>query len=253
MQCSSVPKGSLYFELFGVPVLIRPSSWIVLTLLGGGLGISNGSDVANVLIFVVSGMLCLLVHEFGHALTGRRLGGGPPCIEIAGLGGVTYTPYPPQTRMGYFIMILAGPLASLLLGIVAGFIMGLLHLGNPMAGVVFSLLEPLNIPLPDWVNASLYEALQAETIPPFLGNCYMTLFIICVYWSIFNLLPLFPLDGGKLLGTLLDNFKIASYVGLLLASALCGYSLVNGMWFNTMITGYLAFINLQYLRSFHRE
>lgn len=253
MQCSSVPKGSLYFELFGVPVLILPSSWIVLALLGGGLGISSGTDVSNVLVFVVAGMLCLLVHEFGHALVGRYLGGGNPCIEIAGLGGVTYSSYPPQTRWGYFLMILAGPLASLALGIVGGFIFGLLHLGNPTAGIVFSLCAPLGLSMPDWAAIPFYEAMQEEAISPFLRTCYMTLFIICVYWSIFNLLPLFPLDGGKLLGTLLNNFKIASYVGISLASALCGYCIGNGMWFNAMITGYLAFINWQYLGIFRKE
>jgi len=253
MQCSSVPKGSLYFELFGVPVLIRPSSWIVLALLGGGLGISNGTDVSNVLVFVVAGMLCLLVHEFGHALVGRYLGGGEPCIEIAGMGGVTYTPYPPQTRRGYFLMVLAGPLASLFLGIAGGFLFGLMHLGNPLAGIVFSLYGPLGLSMPDWAAIPLYETLQEGGISPFLGTCYITLFIICLYWSLFNLLPLFPLDGGKLLGTLLNNFKIASYVGIVLASALCAYCLVNGMWFNAMITGYLAFINWQYLGSFRKE
>lgn len=253
MQCSSAPKGSLYFELFGVPVLIKPSSWIVLALLGGGLGISNGTDVSNVLIFVVSGMLCLLVHEFGHALAGRSLGSGAPVIEIAGLGGATYTPYPPQTRRGYFLMVLAGPLASLILGMVGGFIMGLLHLGNPIAGIVFSLCAPLGLSMPEWVTIPFYEALQADAISPFLGNCYMTLFIICVYWSIFNLLPIFPLDGGKLLGTILDNYRIASIVGLVASAILCLLSLQFGLWFTTLLMGYLAVINWQYLRSFRKE
>lgn len=253
MQCSSVPKGSLYFELLGVPVLIRPFSWLVLALLGGGLGISNGSDVSHVLIFVVSGMLCLLVHEFGHALTGRFLGSGPPSIEIAGLGGVTYTPYPPRTRRGYFLMVLAGPLASLLLGILGGFVMGLIHLGNPIAGVIITIFEPLGLPIADWAYSPLIEAVESGSLSIFWLDCYFTLFIICVYWSIFNLLPIFPLDGGKLLGTLLDNYRIASMVGLVLACALCLLCLISGMWFNMVLTGYLAAINWQYLRSFHKE
>lgn len=253
MQCNSAPKGSLYFELFGVPVLIRPSSWIVLALLGGGLGISDGTDVSNVLIFVVSGMLCLLVHEFGHALAGRYLGSGAPFIEIAGMGGVTYTPYPPQTRRGYFLMVLAGPLASLILGMVGGFIMGLLHLGNPIAGIVFSLCAPLGLSMPEWVTTPFYEMIQAGAISPFLCNCYMTLFVICVYWSIFNLLPIFPLDGGKLLGTMLDNYRIAGIVGLVISAILCLLCLQFGLWFTTLLMGYLAVINWQYLRSFHKE
>lgn len=253
MQSSSYPKGSLYFELFGIPVLIRPLSWVILALLGGGLGISSGSDVSQVLVFVVSGMLCLLVHEFGHALMGRYLGSGPPSIEIAGLGGVTYTPYPPRTRWGYFTMVLAGPVASLLLGIVGGFIMGLVHLGNPLAGVIISIVDPLGIPIADWAYISLAKALNNGSLSFFSFNCYYTLFVICMYWSLFNLLPLFPLDGGKLLGTILDNYRIASIVGLILAGGLCILCLLNGMWFNMMLTGYLAAINWQYLRSFHKD
>ena len=253
MQCCSHPKGSLYFELFGIPVIIRPTSWIVLALLGGGLRIDSGADISHVLIFMVAGMLCVLVHEFGHALTGRYLGSGAPSIEIAGLGGVTYTPYPPRTRMGYFTMVLAGPLASLLLGIVVGAIMGLIHLGNPLAGMIISLCCPLGLDMPDWAIISLFEAENAGRLAPFLLNCYFNLFFVCVFWSLFNLLPLFPLDGGKLLGTLLDNYRIASMVGLILAGGLCLWCAISGMWFNMVITGYLAAINWQYLRSFHKE
>ncbi len=253
MHCCSAPKGSLYFELFGVPVLIKPGSWIVLALLGGGLGISSGADVSGVLIFMVAGMLCLLVHEFGHALSGRALGGGEPSIEIAGLGGATYTPYPPRTRMGYFFMVLAGPLASLGLGILGGFIFGLLYLGNPIAGIVISLLEPLGISIGDWAYVPLVDAIASGQLSIFALNCFYTLFMICTYWSIFNLLPIFPLDGGKLLGTLIDNYRIAAMVGLVLCGVLCVLCTICGMWFNMMLCGYLAAINWQYLRSFHKE
>ncbi len=253
MQYNSVPKGSLYFELFRVPVIIRPSSWIMLALLGGGLGISSGADISGVLIFMVAGMMCLLVHEFGHALSGRALGSGEPSIEIAGMGGATYTPYPPRTRMGYFFMVLAGPLASLLLGILCGFMMGLLHLGNPMAGIVISIFEPLGISIGDWAYIPLIEAIETEKLSLFALQCYYTMFMICIYWSIFNLLPIFPLDGGKLLGTILDNYRIASMVGLILCCILCILCIICGMWFNMMLSGYLAAINWQYLRSFHKE
>lgn len=253
MQCCSNPRGSLQFELWGIPIFIRPSSWVVLALLGGGLGINSGADVSHVLIFVVAGMLCLLVHELGHALVGRALGSGAPSIEIAGMGGVTYTPYPPRTKWGYFMMVLAGPLSSLFLGIFAGFIMGLLYMGNPLAGIVVSLMAPLNADLPDWVLLPWIETLQTEALSPFLLDCYFSLFIVCVYWSLFNLLPLLPLDGGKLLGTLLNNYRIAAIVGLIVAGGLSLLCLASGMWFNMVITGYLAFINWQYLRSFHKE
>lgn len=255
MRNDSVPKGSLSFEITGIPIVISPTSWLVLALLGGGLGISNGADISDVLIFMVAGMLCLLIHELGHAWVGRWMGSGYASIVIAGLGGATYTAYPPRTRAGYFLMVLAGPLASLLLGIFAGVVMGVVHLGNPLAGATLSFfaLQHLGISIGDWAYIPLAEAIQNETISPFALHVYFTLFTVCLYWSLFNLLPIFPLDGGKLLGTLLDNYRIACIVGLVLSGLLCALSLMHGMLFNTILTGYLAFINWQYLTRFHKE
>ncbi len=242
-------RGILNFRLLGIPVSIHPISWIMLLILGGGLGVDNGQQLASVLLFVVAGMLCLLVHEMGHALAGRQLTGCLPAINIAGLGGSTFTPKLPRTRSGYFMLVFAGPLASLLLGVFGGAIFGL-QIGHVGDGIAFSLLYPL----PFRPDVSTLIAVENSGMGSLLLAFYLHLFTVCVWWTIFNLLPIFPLDGGKLLGTLLNNDRIACIIGLVfsgLLSALClSWALLgSGSWFNVLVVGYLTYLNYSCLRQ----
>ncbi len=253
--CRMNERGILNFRLLGIPVSIHPVSWLMLLILGGGLGVDSGQQLANVLLFVIAGMLCLLVHEMGHALAGRRLTGMVPSICIAGLGGSTYTPRLPHTRAGYFMLVFAGPLASLLLGMLGGALFGL-QIGDMGGGISFSLLAPLHGLLPVDIDVSTLMAIQNTEMNSLLYSFYLQLFMICVWWTIFNLLPIFPLDGGKLLSTLLNNDRAACIIGLVfggLLSALCLFFALfgSGSWFNVLVVGYLTYLNYSCLRQFH--
>lgn len=240
----------LRFALFGIPVSIQPISWIVLALLGGAMGANDGNDLLQVAVFVVAGMLCLLVHEFGHALVGRAGGALVEGIEIAGMGGTTSFATLPRRRAGYFFTVLAGPLSSLLLGVVLGLCFGL-QIGNAWAGVRYACLMPWQSVLPMELQQQIVLGLYAHPMPNLLQQAYMVGMLICFWWSLFNLLPLFPLDGGKLLGSLLNNYLIPCVLGLVVCAGLCIWAVVDGQWFNVMILGYLGFINWQYLKVFY--
>ncbi len=245
-------RATLHFRLCGIPVTIYPISWIFLFFLGGGLRMDSGDQLADTLLFVVAGMLCLLVHEMGHALTGRQLTGSLPVIEIAGLGGLTYTPRPPQTRPGYFLYVFAGPFASLLLGVVGGLLFGL-RMGHPLEGICISLAAPLSLD----INQELLMHVHEAGFHHLELGFYLQLFWVCMWWSLFNLLPIYPLDGSKLLGTLLGNMRVACMAGLgfsaLLLAAFVAWALVgDGSWINACIVGYLAYINYQCLRAERR-
>lgn len=245
-------KGSLCFRLFGIPVVINPLSWLVLLLLGGGLGISDGAELSHALVFVVAGMLCLLVHEFGHALVGRKLGAGPPLILISGMGGVTYTPHALSGRWAFLLMVLAGPFASLLPAIVGGLLLGV-QIGDPLHGLSFALLSPLGLyTFEANLQSPLALALYNESLSLFGLTCYSTLFFISIWWSLFNILPIFPLDGGQALGRVMKSKSITFLIGFLLSGSLALLSILSGYWFNMMITGYLAWINWQCFRQTRR-
>ena len=218
-------------------------SWIVLAIIGGGFGISDRDSLVQVLCFVVAGMLTLLAHEFGHALTGRWLGCGNAAITIASMGGVTRHEYAPTSRLNYFITVLAGPLASLLLGIAGGVLLGL-QLNNPGIGIQLSLSMPLGI-FSQQAIAALYTSGMSVT----LLKLYGALFLICFWWSVFNLLPILPLDGGRLLATILKNDRIVCIIGLVICGLLALWSLLSGSWFNFLIVGYLGWLNWQFYRA----
>lgn len=250
MKTLSPGSRTLHLNLLGIPVHIHLISWVVLAIIGGGLGISDRDGLVQTLLFVAAGMLALIVHEMGHALTARRLGGGRPSIIIAGIGGVTYTPVLPRTRLGYAAMVAAGPLAGFALGALSGLALGAL-LGCPGAGLKAAFLLPLPVSLPgeESVLIALREGMLAHPLPQVILQFALILMQISFWWSIFNLLPIFPLDGGKLLATLLHNERLACIIGFVTSLLLVGLSIGTRNWFNILLTGYLAYINYRCLRD----
>lgn len=243
MNDSGTAKGTIQFQLWGIPVTIHPMSWIVLAIIGGGFGISDRDSLVQVLCFVTAGILTLLAHEFGHALVGRSLGGGNASIIIAGMGGLTHHERTPSSRLNYFITVLAGPLASLLLGIAGGAALGL-QLGHIGIGIQLALSLPLDMASPEAVTLLVNSGISLT-----LFKLYAALFLICFWWSVFNLLPILPLDGGRLLATLLRNDRLVCIIGLILCGLLALASLLSGSWFNFLISGYLGWLNWQFFRA----
>ena len=242
---------TLRFSLFGIPVRIQPISWVVLAILGGAFGVDDGGDMRRVLTFVVAAMLVLLVHEFGHALTGRSTGAQVEGIEIAGMGGTTSFSTLSATRRGFMLTLLAGPLASLLLGALLGLMFGL-QIGNAWVGLRLAFEMPWADTLSLDLQQQLMVGLYTHSVPEFLIQFYTTGMLVCFWWSLFNLLPVFPLDGGKLLGSVLNNYKIPCVLGLVVCVGLGIWALLEAQWFNVLILGYLGYINWQYLSVFRR-
>lgn len=246
METEGAPKGTIAFRLFGIPVYITPFTWVLLAILGGGFGMRSAGDLRDLALFVVIGMVTLIVHELGHALAGRAFTGGAPVIVMAGLGGGTYQEAQPEKRWQYFLMVLAGPLATLLPGIVAAVALGLRigHVADAHQLYLFG-LPFIDYDLPYSLRWDIATSGVTET-----GLAAYSLAIaISFVWSVFNLLPIFPLDGGRLLGTLINNVRVASGVGLVLALAFAVWSLAEGVWFNALLGGYLAYINFNFLRT----
>jgi Zn-dependent protease len=171
----------------------------------------------------------VLIHEFGHALACRQVGGIANRIMLWPLGGVAFVRPPPRPG-AYLWSIAAGPLVNVIL---------------------FPLL-----------TVALYAAGGAQLR---LTNPDAARFIISI-WSIntglliFNLLPIYPLDGGQIVRGLLwfplgpiRSLKIASVIGFVGAIAFAGYAiLAKSIWlgvialfvFSQALTGWRAARNL---------
>ncbi len=254
MQGGRISPWCIYFRLAGVPTVIHPSSWLVLLVLGV-MAISPGgtSGVFAVAFFVIAGMLCLLVHEYGHALTCRAFGGGNSVIQIASLGGLTRSEYTPPTRLGRILMVLAGPGASLALAVVAGVVLGAI-IGDVQAGVLFSLVSPLTSTWGDpWLLQHVYMPVQRAvyegSLPQMIFLGFDILFFVCVWWSLFNLVPVFPLDGGQALRLISGNDRLTARVGVAVSAVLLVWFLVDKNIYMAAFMAYFLYLNWQYMKS----
>jgi Zn-dependent protease len=157
----------LRFRLLGFPVRVHPWFWLGSVLLG-----ANTLDlgIQYLAIWVVIVFVSILVHEMGHALAFRRFGADAEIILYA-FGGLAVPTHAISGRGRRIIVALAGP--------IAGFI---------LCGLVYGSNQAL-----EWGVATNGLARNG----PEVAFLYDVLIWINLYWGLFNLLPVFPLDGGQ--------------------------------------------------------
>jgi len=148
-------------RIVGVPVRANWSAGFILAWLVMANSGPSGEGFGMGLGFGVIVMASILIHELGHAVAGRRLGLKPQEILLHGFGGLCRYDRAPRGLQGVLVSG-AGPAAGLVLGIGALVLI-------PMLGGL----------LPRWGQWMLAQ-----------------LAVINIFWSIFNLLPMLPLDGG---------------------------------------------------------
>ncbi len=159
--------GTLGFRLFGFPVRIHPGFWLVCAFLM--LVLQGHSWSARVLLVIVL-FMAVLLHEFGHAFAARACG-QEPVIVIHVFGGVTsWLSLRPLTKLRAIGIALAGSLVGAL-----------------FAGLVFGLL----LKLPPAVLARG----AGMTLREFLASLVWA----NGAWTVLNLLPILPFDGGQVL------------------------------------------------------
>lgn len=153
------------FSLLGIPVRVSPWFWLMAAMLGWDL-VEKQPVLFSIWVAVV--FLSILVHEFGHALTAKAFG-YPPRVLLYHFGGLAfYQPWQGYTTARALLITAAGPAAGFVLCGVA-----------LVARVVLS-----------------YQQIRVSTELDFF---LYQLFIANLFWSVLNLMPVFPLDGGRLL------------------------------------------------------
>ncbi len=176
-----------------IPIRIQPIFWALILL----LGFSYSGDLAITLWFGLIATVSILVHEYGHALTALAFGQQAD-IELVALGGLTHYRGPRLKMWQEFLITLNGPLAGLSLALVAYLIL-------------IYVVIPYRAPLPYMILSMTVN--------------------INIFWTLFNLLPIHPLDGGKLCSFLLQRIaglkglKASYFISMLLAGLLGAYCL----------------------------
>jgi stage IV sporulation protein FB len=231
------------FTLFGIPIEIQPWFWVTGALLGGAISADSRKEYLDVLLFMLAAAISILVHELGHALVGRRLSGSRPRIVLWSLGGLAYNEGGRFTRSGLFWMTAAGPLAGFLFALLL--VLGLCAGLGPESGINLSSALTFR----NWLWApsqSLYALVVNQPLWLILLNHFLW---INVWWGIINLLPILPLDGGRIAELFLKPrvaLTISAFLGL--GMALFGYFILGSLW-TAIMFGFLAYQNYQQISS----
>jgi Zn-dependent protease len=171
-------------KLFGkIPVTVSTGFWVV----AGIIGYLNTSELSGTLTWMTVIFLSVLIHELGHASL-ASLFGLTPRIELIAFGGLTHHFGRHISLFKQFLIVLAGPVFGFLLYLLAYFI---------NAHVLFQV--------------------------PLLAQFCLLLQMVNLYWTIFNILPILPLDGGQMLRLGLEavfqvkGFSYALFFSILLS------------------------------------
>jgi stage IV sporulation protein FB len=133
--------------------------------------IASGAATAwNSLVFMVLLFLCVLLHEFGHIFTARAFGVTTPYVTLLPIGGVAQLERIPEQPGQEFLIAIAGPLVNVAIMLILVFVGGAHLLAGAAAAV-------------DDTHFSMLDRLAA-----------VNLFLV-----VFNLIPAFPMDGGRVL------------------------------------------------------
>lgn len=213
MQRSGIHLGSI-----GGTTLRVEITFLILVALFVILDLERGEPLQRALLWIPILFFSVLLHELGHAAMIAFLGFGSSEILLAGFGGLTINRR--ASRPGQDILIsLAGPFSSFLLALATIV---------TLRSVPFASTDPMLaslLPLLAWAN---------------------------MVWGVFNLVPIYPLDGGQAFNSLARMITsdrraaVASIVlSLLLAAAAVLFGIYHRLFFLAIIAGMLLMQNYQ--------
>ena len=209
----SEPQQSSYdlrFSLFGTPVRVHPFFWLFSAILGWPLMELGFGYLA---IWVGCAFLSILLHEFGHVWMGKAFG-NDGYIVLYSFGGLAIGSSGQRERWQRILVSLAGP------------------------GIQFALYGLIKL---------ARRSLSPEQNAQLPLSAHLTLGIledINFYWPLLNLLPIWPLDGGKIARELCtaasrqDGLRISLMISGIVAALLA----VNALVSHTKGQGFIPYI-----------
>jgi Zn-dependent protease len=210
----------LNFRLLGTHVRVSPFFWLCSTFLGWGLTSdgdpATGNSLGDLGVWIGCVFVSILLHEFGHVWAFRAFRVDAH-IVLHGFGGLAIPNDEPRRRWQRIVVSAAGPAIQLaLLGVLVGMIWG------------GWLPRPWTFLRAGWLPGPDVAAMLAQ------GKTPLTLFVqemvlINLLWPLFNLLPIWPLDGGRIAREVSEAISPARgvVVSLGISLALCAVLAVN--------------------------
>ncbi|MBP85644.1 MAG: peptidase M50 [Planctomycetaceae bacterium] len=245
-------NGSLrLFRLFGIDVFLH-WSWLIIAYFRIRNPIVQYESQAWAVAEYLSLFGIVLLHEFGHALACRSVGGTAQRIVLWPLGGVAYVAPPP--RPGAVLWSLAaGPLVNVVLlpvtlGIV---ILSMLLGGLQPEGQIDGAAAPPAVEKAAEAPGVGNVAPEAEkldaTRPSDIHQFLTVVAVINLVLLVFNMLPIYPLDGGQIVQALLwfvigraRSLMLVTGVSLVAGVGLIGLAVIIGDWWLVVLAVFVA-------------
>jgi Zn-dependent protease len=163
-------------QLFGIGVYLHWTfavliAWVVAAHYLQG---DQFADILQGVVFVLAIFACIVAHEFGHALAARRYGIETEDITLLPIGGVARLARMPEEPWHELVVALAGPAVNLVIAAALALVVS--------------------------VRGGLMDSATADFVQ---GDFLARLMLVNLLLAAFNLLPAFPMDGGRVLRALL--------------------------------------------------
>lgn len=216
----------------GIAVYVHWTFLLLLAVIAGSQLLGDGNvpmpdrlrAATNATLFVLSIFGCVILHEFGHAFAARFYGIRTKDIYVLPIGGVARLEGMPTSPIQEFVVAIAGPLVNVAIALVLLVILGLGSLSD-LAGLGQSAAASL------LSHSFLKQLLFAN-----------------VALVVFNMIPAFPMDGGRVLRAVLAAMLpfqqatlIAARVGQAVAALMAIAGLFGGMPFLLLIAVFVFF------------
>jgi stage IV sporulation protein FB len=205
----------LKFKIFGFPVFIHWGFWLVAALLSGDIDVSSPMGTQRLLGWIAVVFVSILIHELGHAATMRHYGDQRVLIHLHSFGGFALGSRH-LTRGQNILMSSAGPFVQIAAGVAMWWAMD-------------------QWPPRHWLAHYMMEAFIRASI----------------FWALLNLLPIVPLDGGRISLAVFGprREKMALILSLLCAAVLAVIAISYGRIYPLVVLAMLAVSNVKRLRG----
>lgn len=220
-------------------------SFAFLVAYVGFAGYQDGLLGAAFGISLLLGMfLCVTLHEYGHALMARRFGIETMDITLFPIGGVARLMQIPRVPWQEFLVAVAGPAVN----VVIVTILGTILFSVPQVGLP-SLTELATDP--DAAEA-IYIAMNSPSVLGYL----LSMLLVNTALILFNMIPAFPMDGGRVLRSILAMgleyrraTRIAAYIGVVCAVLMFTAAIYNEVVTAGLIAVFICYAGLSEARQ----
>ncbi len=217
----------------------------------------SGADRDGIVFAIVQLLavfLCVTLHEYGHALAARQYGVGTYDITLLPIGGVARLSRIPRVPLQEFVIAIAGPAVNVVIAMLLFAFIFAIGQGWIFATFIKVLLGNASAEQLTALDVKLSEVIS----DPSPLALVLSLLLINMMLVAFNLIPAFPMDGGRVLRSLLAMVmpylpatRLAQRIGMVCAVLMAAAALMSDppKLVMGLIAGFIAFAGLAEVRQ----